>query len=359
MFSKFGAAEMKIDRVGKEMAEGREPAIGFKMFVREFLGEPGSFIPIAGDGSQRIFWRVAGPHSALSFIAMENAPRDDFSKRENAAYLNIGRHLRKKGLPLPEIHRVDLDRGWFLMEDFGDVSLQTACERAKERVPLYAPVVEILFQQQTRGSEGFNTAWTCQTETYDRYVMRRYEVEYFKEAFLGTYLGFTKEFPGLESSFDHLIEEAGSAEKGFFLHRDFQSRNIMIMEGKIGILDWQGGRLGPLAYDLASLLIDPYTRLPVPEEESIYSMYCQLLRRKHPDRLASFEKTFPYLAIQRNLQILGAFSFLSRVRGKTYFEDHIPGALESLRHLLEAVKDGDLSSLRDLVISLPPSGAAR
>jgi len=341
------------------MVDLKAPTEGLAAFVREFLGEPGPFSPIAGDGSKRIFWRVGGLKSDVSYIAMENAPTDDFSKRENTAYLNIGRHLRSKGLPLPEIHRFDLGKGWFIMEDFGDVSLQTACERAKERVPLYAPVVEILFQQQTRGAEGFDTAWTCQTETYDRQVMRRYEVDYFKEAFLGTYLGIRKEWPGLEKSFEHLIEEASRAENRFFLHRDFQSRNIMITGKKIGILDWQGGRLGPLAYDLASLLIDPYTRLPVPEEESIYSMYCQLLRRKQPDRLLSFEKTFPYLAIQRNLQILGAFSFLSRVRGKTYFEDYIPGALESLRHLLEAVKDGNLSSLRDLVISLPPSGSAR
>jgi hypothetical protein len=348
---------MGMDRVGKEMAEGREPAFGLEMFVREFLGEPGSFIPIAGDGSQRIFWRVAGPHSALSFIAMENAPTDDFSKRENAAYLNIGRHLRKKGLPLPEIHRVDLDRGWFLMEDFGDVSLQSACEEAKDRIQLYEPVVEILFQQQTRGSEGFDTSWTCQTKTYDRQVMRRYEVEYFKEAFLGTFLGIRQDWPELEGSFEHLMEEASNAETPFFLHRDFQSRNIMITGSKIGILDWQGGRLGPLAYDLASLLIDPYTHLPNRERKAIYNAYLQRLKRYLPNSLASFEKSFPYLAIQRNLQILGAFSFLSKVRGKTYFEKYIPGALKSLRSLLEEVRDPKLSGLKGLLNSLPNSPA--
>ena len=337
------------------MVDLKDPASGLTAFVREFLGEPGVFSPIAGDGSKRIFWRVGDPRSDLTYIAMENAPIDDFSKRENAAYLNIGRHLRNKGLPLPEIYRFDLGKGWFIMEDFGDVNLQTACERVKERVPLYAPVVEILFVQQTRGSEGFDTEWTCQTETYDREVMRRYEVEYFKEAFLGTYLGFRKGWPGLESSFLHLIEEASKAENRFFLHRDFQSRNIMITGEKIGILDWQGGRLGPLAYDLASLLIDPYTKLPDLEKEEIYSTYLQLLRQKQPHRVASFEKSFPYLAVQRNLQILGAFSFLSRVRGKTYFEEYIPGAVKSLQHLLETVKEANLSGLRDLVNSLSDS----
>jgi len=337
------------------MVDLKGPASGLTVFVREFLGGPGVFSPIAGDGSKRIFWRVGDPRSDLTYVAMENAPIDDFSKRENAAYLNIGRHLRNKGLPLPEIYRFDLGKGWFIMEDFGDVSLQTACERAKARTPLYAPVVKILFLQQTRGSEGFDTEWTCQTETYDRQVMRRYEVEYFKEAFLRTYLGFEKEWPGLEGSFEHLIEEASKAENHFFLHRDFQSRNIMITGEKIGILDWQGGRLGPLAYDLASLLIDPYTKLPALEKEEIYSTYLQLLRQKQPHRVASFEKSFPYLAVQRNLQILGAFSFLSRVRGKTYFEEYIPGAVKSLQHLLETVKEANLSGLRDLVNSLSDS----
>jgi N-acetylmuramate 1-kinase len=337
------------------MVDLKGPASGLTVFVREFLGGPGEFSPIAGDGSKRIFWRVGDPRSELTYVAMENPPTDDFSKRENAAYLNIGRHLRNKGLPLPEIYRFDLGKGWFIMEDFGDVSLQTACERAKERIPLYAPVVEILFLQQTRGSEGFDTEWTCQTKTYDRQVMRRYEVEYFKEAFLGTYLEFGKEWPGLESSFEHLIEEASKAENHFFLHRDFQSRNIMITGEKIGILDWQGGRLGPLAYDLASLLIDPYTKLPVPEKEEIYNTYLHLLRREQPHRLASFQHSFPYLAVQRNLQILGAFSFLSKVRGKLYFERYIPGALKSLHDLLETLNDRKLSSLKDLVDSLSDS----
>lgn len=350
---------MISDRVGREMAEGGEPGSRLKRFVREFLGAPGLFNPIAGDGSKRAFWRVRVPGSDRSYIAMENAPVDDFLKRENAAYLSIGRHLRHKGLPLPEIYRFDLDHGWFVMEDFGEVSLQTACLQTQERLPLYLPVVEILLRQQTRGAEGFDTAWTCQTERYDREVMRRYEVDYFKEAFLGTYLGLKKEQPALERSFEHLIEESSEAEGPFFLHRDFQSRNIMMAGERIGILDWQGGRLGPLAYDLASLIIDPYVQLRDWEKETVYRTYLEGLRRNRPQQVASFEKSFPYLAVQRNLQILGAFAFLSRVRGKTYFENYIPPAMESLQRLLEGLSDQSLSSLRDLVRSLLEGDSAR
>lgn len=343
----------------RETDDPKEPAPGIAAFVGEFLGGPAMFRPIAGDGSKRAFWRVRVEETESSFIAMENAPADDFLKRENLAYLSIGRHLRQKGLPLPEIYRFDLVKGWFVMEDFGDVSLQTACLQSTQRLPLYLPIVEILFQQQTKGAEGFDTAWTCQTERYDREVMRRYEVEYFKEAFLRTCLGLRKEYPGLEHSFEHLIEESSKAEGPFFLHRDFQSRNIMITDGKVGILDWQGGRLGPLAYDLASLLIDPYTNLPVREREKIYKAYLEMLMRQLPQKVGPFERTFPYLAIQRNLQILGAFSFLSKVRGKTYFENYIPAAVRSLRQLLDDLGDKSLLSLRDLVHSLPDSGPAR
>ena len=135
----------------------------------------------------------------------------------------------------------------------------------------------------------------------------------------------------------------------------------MIAGNRIGILDWQGGRLGPLGYDLASLVIDPYTQLPVPEKEELYETYLQMLRRERPHRLPAFRQSFPYLAIQRNLQILGAFSFLSKVREKTYFEGYIPGALKSLRDLLERVNDRHLSSLKDLVRTLPdsPGGPVR
>jgi len=155
---------------------------------------------------------------------------------------------------------------------------------------------------------------------------------------------------------------ASKAENHFLLHRDFQSRNIIISDSgpsglRIGIIDWQGARLGPLGYDLASLLIDPYTRLSSHQRAHIYHVYVQLLAGSRPQRVSSLERHYPYLAIQRNLQILGAFAFLSRVRGKVHFEAYLRPALESLARLLEELADPDLKTLRDVVKDLPsPSG---
>lgn len=333
----------------------------FKGFVQNFLAEAGEdpqgfdLKAIAADGSKRNFWRVAPRASERTFVAMANAPVDDSARRENLAYLRIGRHLTGKGLPLPRIYTSRLDAGWFLMEDFGSVRLQDAAASVQDRISMYEQVVPILLRLQIQGSEGFSPSWTCQTETYDAYVMRRFEAEYFRDAFLCNYLGLKKEWPELESPFTHLAGKASSGETRFFLHRDFQSRNIMVANGRIGVLDWQGGRLGPLAYDLASLLIDPYTNLSGKERGAIYETYVHLLAEAFPDAVETVIQTFPYLALQRNLQILGAFSFLARVQKKPFFAAYLPPALISLRGLLEELHDEKLSPLEELVLSLDPA----
>ncbi len=311
------------------------------------------FLPLPGDGSKRLFWRMTSPESGTSLIAMENVPSDAILERENFAYLMIGKHLFQKGLPVPEIYRFDLTNGWFIIEDLGDNSLQKTVSSQKSRIPLYERVVEILFRLQMEGSKGFSVEWCYQTQRYDHSVMRRYEADYFRDSFLCHYLGMKKDWPELEAPFSHLADTASKADNHFFLHRDFQSKNIMVTDGKIGILDWQGGRLGPLPYDLASLLIDPYTDLSAHERLQIYQCYLQLLGDHESTWTDPFKRYFPYLAIQRNLQILGAFSYLTRVRGKPYFEAYISPALKSLNGLLDELGDPKLSPLTDLLNSLP------
>jgi aminoglycoside/choline kinase family phosphotransferase len=331
----------------------------FSYFIKSFLRDAKipfgdlNFHALAGDGSSRSFWRVLPSDRTWSYIAMENPPKDDFLKRENLAYLKIGEHLFTKGLGVPEIYRSDLHHGWFVMEDFGDRSLQDRVAQDGAASLHYDRVIEKLYQLQVEGVEGFDPSWCCQTERYDPWVMRHYESHYFRDAFLGLYLGMQRDWSELDAPFDHLAQMASQAESHFFLHRDFQSRNIMVPDHGIGILDWQGGRLGPLGYDLASLLIDPYTALPIHERDRLYTSYLTLLRARNPQWVDDFQRSFPYLVIQRNLQILGAFSFLSRVRKKRFFEKYIPPAVHSLRGLLVELHDPGLTPLAEHVLSLP------
>ena len=327
-------------------------------FINVFLKDRGlptneiESYSLAGDGSRRLFRRLILSNSSPTFIVMENPPNNEYLKKENLAYLMIGKHLFKKGMPIPEIYSFDLENGWFILEDMGDRSLQDEAFHSKNRIVLYKKLSEILFRIQIEGAEGFNTDWCCQTERYDSFVMRRHEADYFRDSFLSNYLGMNREWAELEEPFNHLAAIASMADNHHFLHRDFQSRNVMVSNDKLGILDWQGGRLGPLPYDLASLLIDPYANLSHDEKKQIYQQYLLLLKDHNSEWIEPFEKYFPYLAIQRNLQILGAFSYLTKVQKKAYFETYISPALNSLHLQLDDLADPKLSSLMDLVKSL-------
>ncbi|PKN62473.1 MAG: hypothetical protein CVU57_24645 [Deltaproteobacteria bacterium HGW-Deltaproteobacteria-15] len=341
----------------KEPVQDTLPGDRMKNFLKDSLGVLGHgkrafhIRLLAGDGSTRRYWRVHVPDSGISYVAMENEPLNLHLDRENRAYYSIGNHLLARSIPVPEIYRADLSSGLFIMEDLGDENLQEASGKA-DPIPLYREVLRVLLRMQIRGADGFDTGWTCQTERYDKAVMRRYEAEYFKEAFLCRYLGLKSDWPELEPAFERIAQEASAPPNHFFLHRDFQSRNIMIRNGKVGVIDWQGGRLGPVGYDLASLFVDPYPDLSASLRKEIYHSYTALLKERHRSMVGSFERSFPYLALQRNLQILGAFSYLSKTAGKRYFEAYIPRAVESLGELLEEVAGSELAPLRDLAASL-------
>jgi aminoglycoside/choline kinase family phosphotransferase len=314
-----------------------------------------TFERLQGDGSARCFWRLHVVDGRRTFIAMENAPTDPLRSRENLSTFKIGRHLHGKGLPVPQIHRFDEEGGWFILEDLGRKTLHDLIMSGERTdLPLYKRVLAVLIRMQLDGGDGFETGWCYQTGTYDRFVMRRYESEYFRDAFLRGYLGLKEEPREIEGAVEYLAGAASRAPGTFFIHRDFQSRNIMIKDGRIGIVDWQGGRLGPLEYDVASLLIDPYVGLGITERTVLYGHYLELLGDLRPELLPSFERHFPYLAIQRNLQILGAFSHLCTVMGKPFFEPFIRPALGTLHDLLRqqgAPELGPLTSLTGAILS--------
>lgn len=333
----------------------------FSAFLGAFFKDRGAgpgftTIRLAPDGSQRTFLRVIAEGDFPSVIAVKNPPLSRAARRENRAYLEIGRHLRGAGVPVPEMYRWSLKNGWFLIEDLGDQKLQEAAADPKRRLPLYERALGHLYSMQTRGAAGFDTAWCCQTARYDRDVMRRLESDYFRDAFLKRYLGLEPAAYGLDACFDTLADAASRAGAAYFLHRDFQSRNLMIHGDDIGVVDWQGGRLGPQGYDLASLLIDPYVNLGPDERQHLYRTYRAMLEAHQPGEVDLFDETYPYLAIQRNLQILGAFGFLSRVREKPFFEAFIAPAVRSLEDLLADLGDARLFPLEALVRDLPCSG---
>jgi hypothetical protein len=255
---------------------------------------------------------------------------------------------------VPEIYDYCRKEGWMLLEDLGDVSLESALKShpGEEQIRCWYPkALEVLLNMQLAARDGFDPSWCFDTPRVDRPFLRERECGYFVRAFLQGYLGLELTMGELAPDFDRLLARALPLGTDYFLHRDFQSRNLFIKEGDLRVIDFQGGRLGPLGYDVAALLIDPYVELSPAWQEELLKYYLELLKARLPVDPAAFRDQYHHLALCRNLQILGAFGFLTRVKGKGYFEQYIPGALAGLRRRLKE-RTGEFPRLEQAVVDV-------
>ncbi len=304
-------------------------------FRQAFAISPGDSIrwqKLKGDGSQRRWYRVTADRRSL--IMADHGVRRNLETSEADSFVHLGLHLHRNGVSVPKIHFYDTFSGLVFLEDLGDVNLQQVV-RSKAGTPevldLYQSVITKLVRLWLKPAECFDRSWTYQTPDYNRELILEKECRYFVEAFLNEYLGFPERFADLQSEFSALADKALRYPTIGFMHRDMQSRNIMIKNGEIYFIDFQGGRLGPVQYDLASLLIDPYVDLPPDFQARLLDDAIELLDMATELEPDSFRACYHYCRLTRNLQILGAFAYLTRVMGKKQFEPYIPAAAKTLR----------------------------
>src|SRR5210317_1562644 len=312
--------------------------------------------PLSGDGSSRLFFKIKTGNTA-SFCGVlpdnENAKK---GRAEAQAAFNIGTHLKKRGIPVPAVHAFDPENGFILFEDLGETLLYDELEKKRNKSgdriwgqikETYKESIEILLYMQISIIVHFDRKWCWDTQRYDKKLMLERESGYFMQAFCQDMLGIKKFSAELNDEFSKLASYAARQPAVYFLHRDFQSRNLMIVDGKIRIIDFQGGRLGPLGYDLASLLIDPYAELPEQLQHELLEHYLEHLCTYGLDELA-FRKGYPDLALQRNLQVLGAYAFLGFQKQKSFFRQYIFPATFSLHQRLAQPEAKDYPHLRQL-----------
>ena len=337
-----------------ELPEVHQQAV-FSLLAREGLGPAETVAPLRGDGSDRRFLRIRA--GGQSMIAVLPSPTLPGAMAEAQAVWQIGRHLRDRQVPVPELFGFAPDTGIVLCEDLGDLQLHglLLAENTEpaRRIALCRQTVAVLLHMQLEGAVGFQPQWGWDTPYYDRELMLTRESGYFGQAFCRDLLGFATLPTGLDNEFQCLAELAAAQPGGFFLHRDFQSRNLLSCAGELRVLDFQGGRLGPLAYDLASFLNDPYIDLPLPTREGLLDYYLELLTARRPELTEGFREGYLWLALQRNLQILGAFAFLTQVKGKEFFRNYLHPAAINLQRLLAEPGGRRLPVLRDLATELP------
>ncbi len=303
---------------------------------------------MSGDGSNRKFFRVTDKDGA-TVVAVLPESLNPKTYAEFQATRDIGYHLKSAGNPVPEILGSDPQTGLVLFEDFGDVHLyDLLCRDRAAGLACYPEIISALINMQVSGCQEFDQGWCHDTSVYDRSVMIGRESEYFYDAFWKAVLSGA-EVHGIREEFADLADKIANHQQHFFLHRDFQSKNIMIHNNSIGIIDFQGGRIGPPGYDIASLLIDPYAGLSFSEQQQLLTLYLEKASTFQEIDVDRIQRSYPYLAVQRNLQIIGAYAFLTYQAGKPFFEQFILPSLELLCGRLAEPLFADLSQLKKTV----------
>jgi aminoglycoside/choline kinase family phosphotransferase len=257
-------------------------------------------------------------------------------------------------VPVPEIYTYCREEFWVMLEDLGDISLESVIKRQSQESQIrhwYRQALGILVDMQIKGKDGFDSSWCFDNPVVDRAFLWERECGYFVKAFLNNYLGLPVSVADLAADFERLLTGALPPGPNYFLHRDFQSGNLFITSGRLRVIDFQGGRLGPLGYDVASLLIDPYVNLSPAWQAELLDYYLERITSRLDVDPAAFREQYEHLALCRNLQVLGAYGYLTKVKGKYQFSRYIPAAVAGLRRRLEA-RPGAFPRLEHLVASL-------
>ena len=292
---------------------------------------------ISGGGSDRRFFRFKLSNRPV--VLMVSPPHD----QEFDNYCAIARFLRSLGAAVPEIYDVYRDEHIVVMEDLGDTSLYSVLkneERNETIIAWYRRVLDLLACMQVEGRSHWGSCPQATERTFD-YAALRWETDYFRNSFVEQYCTIDLSVhTGLDWEF-HRLAEIVSKEPVFLMHRDFQSQNLMVHEGALRVIDFQGARKGLLQYDLASALKDSYIVLPNHIQQQLVLYYIQNLRDRGVAVSAAdrFFDLYTLAGLQRNMQALGAFAFLSREKGKTWFKQYIPAGLHHLKTALAERKD--------------------
>jgi aminoglycoside/choline kinase family phosphotransferase len=294
--------------------------------------------PLQGQlgGSGRAIVRLtAGKLSAIGIVYPV--------REENAAFLEFSRHFRRHGLPVPEIYAEDLNQSAYLEEDLGDTTLfeflgenRTGETIAPQAIEAYRNVVALLPRFQVEAGRDLNYKVCYPRSSFDRQSIA-WDLNYFKYYFLRL-AGIPFNEEALEHDFTRLTKFLLGANHDYFLYRDFQSRNVMLRDGKPFFLDYQGGRRGALQYDIASLLYDGKADLPPELRQELLDCYLDCLAGFiEVDREAFMEHYYAFVYV-RILQALGAYGFRGFYERKAHFLQSVPYALKNLRWLASHVK---------------------
>ena len=292
---------------------------------------PVSCEALTGSASHRRYFRLTGP-DGRTLIGVEGTDAD-----ENRAFLTIDRHFASKGINVPKV--VAEDGLCYLQEDLGSTVLYDALASGRasgkyspDEVALLRKTVAALPKIQVEGARGLDWSVCYPQPSFDARMVD-FDLNYFKYDFLKL-SGLEFNEVKLQDDFDRLRTDLLSEYSDTFMYRDFNARNVMLVDGEPWFIDFQGGRRGPVYYDVASFLWQARARYPESLREELLQTYLDALRAYGPVDEAHFRSRLRLFILFRMLQVLGCYGYRGLWEGKKPFIDSIPPALEIVKSFL-------------------------
>ena len=278
-----------------------------------------SLVPLAGDASFRRYYRLI--HDGISQIVMDTPP----DKLKLEPFVQVSNLLAEQGIKTPKIHALDDSLGFALLEDFGDILFSEAL-RQQDPQALYPSAIQVLMQMQQNHSQ-----LNIPLPVFDQGFMLQ-ELTLFSEWFLQRYLGLNlqaEEHQLIQNTFQMLTLQIAN-QPPVLVHRDYHSRNIMLLDSAdsashtLGIIDFQDAVLGPITYDLVSLLKDCYIQLPNKELNEWVQYFYDHSSLAQQVPFSEFQRAFDWCGLQRHLRILGTFCRLHLRDAKSNYLNDLP-----------------------------------
>ncbi len=304
-----------------------------KLYINHTGIEPTSVEELPSSGSNRRYFRLSAQNGP-SIIGVLGT-----SQKENEAFIYMSGHFAAQNLPVPRVLCVSEDRMAYIQEDLGDRLLFKEIEKGRAthsfsayEKQLLTDTIRLLPDVQFRGAQDFDFTKCYPTVNFDvRSIM--WDLNYFKYCFLkATGIDFQED--RLEDDFQNMASVLMKNDTDTFMYRDFQSRNVMIKDGKPWLIDFQGGRRGPFYYDVASFLWQAKANLPDSLRNELLLEYLDSVRKYIPLEKEQFLATLRHFVLFRTLQVLGAYGFRGYFEKKPHFMQSVPFALANLRELL-------------------------
>lgn len=303
-----------------------------KLFVGCSGSSPDKCECLTPSGSRRSYYRIISGND--SFIGVKGTDHD-----ENRAFISIAAHLRSKGINVPEVIHVSEDGMSYIQEDLGDTLLYDMLSQGRKSGRYDAQDREILLRVmrslpkiQVEGADGFDFSVCYPSESLNARMVD-FDLNYFKYCFLKpTPVEFNEE--RLQDDFDALKNDILAEPMDVFMYRDFQARNVMIKDGDPWFIDFQGGRRGPVYYDVASFVWQAKAAYPSDLKDEMIEAYIDALSEYRTVDRDEFRDRLRVFVLFRTLQVLGAYGFRGRIEKRAHFLESIPYAMKNLTELL-------------------------